>query len=633
MDLSEFSRFVVTCLLLLLLTQVRCDQTLVEPALADCVQEQCLEGVARRNLSQSIGRLNSSKHSDRLESLYFSTHPLGGRRKVEHQPAAVATSNQTGANLMQSDTTKGSSAGSLPLEARKAMDFSARLRSRDPLSRETPKWWDACSRQVVFNNTLINLLMEPRIYHPGGVIMHDRKERGKYMKSLSAFGNNTDLDVLVENDFDEEDDNLRVTFEGLRYKRGQWRHKRWTITTLVDYNRDSSGKNEIVSRYKDPLVVKKPDKAKKTSFSMSPPKKYWSSIGKSKATPNKSRYYQANNPMQSSETFDNNPMLANNAATSNKLAKQVSRESSAMLVNRARELYHLILRRDVRASWQLHGILISLKSLEGLIWRADPLRYNTTSSNLTSTREQELEAQGSWLPELSKLGRDDKLSRSDLVLYKPSTFSALINMTHYLEFFNVAIEQMLSEQIRTQELGGKHNNIYRLLERFALRLQCQSESMISSIEIVNKERQELKYIVDRLLSLRQLTLDGILGEGRLFANTSSKSRGLGSEEEILNLESTTVENLLDSPLTRAIVDTAKQRRQANETRATSGPRPSGDSEMFTRSSPKHIWRDIMPMSQRKLHKDNERVYRNHLILLKLRTFISFYVSLVEKNYS
>lgn len=656
MDLTGLSGVIMICwallMQLLLPAQVQCDNytghSLKQYIGDDCAEGQaaglCLKNDGKENPSQTDRKLNGTKITYQSLSSNFAQRPsttleeVSTRGSTSKQLGGNGTSHQM--NPAEAQMVKvGETEGNYPISTSLFTEQESGTEVESLLiSQRTPKWWDACNKRVIINDSLFNMMTGLSMFHPAHIVDEDRNNQGRFFEDIAAYKNASkstnfvSLAKLIAGPILNED---------RKHKQEEHRHKRSTITTLFDHSRDVFAANEL-SHDKDLLVLKKPDRwslAKKTSFSMSPHKKYWSPVGKPKVAPSKSRFYQESDPSQQIDKLQ----------TAANPGESVQPVAPDLIGSRAQAVRDAMSKLNVRVSWQLHNAVSSLKHLRGISRRIERATANLsqaenqTNASLSAERRSELEAD--WLPKMDTLVNHAEINNLKLGvfrLYQPVTRSMLTNLTDYLEFFNVAFEQMMFELAQDPHKKLHHlRSLFEGLERGGLELQCESESLISSIKDMIKNQQELRHLSDKLSTQPQVKGSPdkrLFDESELFS-LSRRSRGLGNDTEVsLAANRTTSTTVFESPLQQAIAALNNQEHtggRKKKVRASSGFGVSSDmlAAQKRRGRPQHIWRAIMPNDNRLLHNDLERAFRNHAILRELRKFIKFYLKVLERNYT
>lgn len=368
------------------------------------------------------------------------------------------------------------------------------------ISEREPKWWDACNRRLSLNDTLIDIMINPQSHHLNQMLDEDRSRLpSRYNPSNSVASNRKEtLTKLASSSF--------ATDAVERRKRStmaiNWPKKtkhQWTVdqsANQIGYLLEDEGGGILfdTSKQQPPNGEKatknlKSDKynygIKKTSFSMLNANKY-SSKGQ--------RYYHsmyANNqqkPVVQQFVKQSSEDIMKVSSTGETGVTQVQ-----LIMNRIpviKTILEGIFAQDIRMSWQLSCALNTANSVRRLV--AYVRRLLSHQQKLIDSVKQinyEQDDGIDWIPKLDSLIRkrnhDNKINESRFVL---------TNVTHYLQFFNVALEQMVFEQRGLSTNDRRLALIsqgYKDLDRASLKILCDIESLVKLLDNLESNKREL----------------------------------------------------------------------------------------------------------------------------------------------
>jgi len=428
----------------------------------------------------------------------------------------------------------------------------------DPTSSDAsePRWTDACNKRASINDTLISIIIGPQTKHASHVIEEDRQLRGKFFKH----GLEPEPPGRTRRSIPSSGGGLEET----------------NLLTVGLEAPDQSGSSIW---YKQP----KGRGAKKTSFAAARGNKYSKS---------KSRYYLS--PWTASQQqVSSHPIGKQFAKSTQGSGSQVAKTNPMPLSGEMRKIVQSIFANDIKLSWHINCALNTATSAR----RAADLVNQSIQSELNETKIGIATGESRrWIPNLeSLLVKPDSVQKQNGL---GRSQRALTNVTHYIQFFNVAFEQMLFEQV---SFGTKSAHLYWELERDCLKLLCDTETLVRSLELLNEARNELV----KSLEGSSMILDGDVSNSLRALNISV----VNSMERRLRYDKASIQ----SPFVIW--------------RETQG---GGGNSMVAGA---FIPRAVMPLSQRKLTSNLERNIRNQFILADFKSLVGYYESMLANIYA
>lgn len=467
------------------------------------------------------------------------------------------------------------------------------MSAEDPmLTRREPKWADACNRRASLNDSLISVIINPQNRHPAHIIERDPSKLGRFAR-LNKAASKT---------------HSEASQEGQRNKR--------SIYVVGGKHDWPSADDRMLQQANSVIVFKQPKLEsrfglKKTSFALAPswPQIMGGNQHKTSLARSKNRYLVG---VQQSVGHQ----LAFSEGESNSKTTEMQHRQPDEAIGR---LVESIYASDIKLSWYINCALNTANSMLRLL--NSPGKQQTLpgeqlqsiggpSANQTSG--EQLEEHRSWLPSLESLIRRRQVDEFQVI----ESGKLLTNVSHYFQFFAVALEQMIFEQVslkNRQLVVG-----FREFERATLKILCESENIVRLLDTLESQQKELiQLIAEKGLSWLELR-DSV---SRL------RRSALDSMEKRIHYGKGMIE-LLDSPHS----PTAGR----NATTATSESyRPVkliNSVNDSTSSNLMIIQREVMPLSQRKLTSQVDRNARDRLIFSDLFKLVTYYKSVLANLY-
>lgn len=230
---------------------------------------------------------------------------------------------------------------------------------------------------------------------------------------------------------------------------------------------------------------------------------------------------------------------------------------------------------DIRASWLLSATVNSLADLKRVNGEIElELELSSGSARNASAGPRAAESRHErWLPRLGKLvRRANRLQQSE---------ELLAGLSHLMQYFSVAIEQMLFEQ--HSRADQKLAKSYELLEQLTLECLCSSQKLVGALRELRSNRKRLVERVE-VLQNKQFEDAGALAR---FLNTSVV---YSMENHLFYF---------------------------------------GDSLELAPEVGARVERNVMPTEQRKLASSSARVSRDLSIHAELDKLVSYYLRFVS----
>ena len=440
-----------------------------------------------------------------------------------------------------------------------------------------PKWMDACNRKQAVDDALINLFIGPHHRRHGQFNPEEDKKRNeRFFKKDDARRNKTLAAQLTAGNY--------------RQKRSMMIGKGPPPMGLKSSAAEGHSSNEILDKsiY---AYIKPTNKwpTKKTTFSM-----YNKHLKHHKAV---SRF------LYSSATFNN---IASEVATSTTSTTPSPSEPNFEMDDKTKRAIEAIFASDIKLSWLLTGALNTLNGVRKTANKVlDRIKSDLETDN-SAIREQriaEIRSQRSWLPglDLVPINMTDVAPNRTVSfyvtggLYDNRTRSQLVNLTHILEFYQIAFEQM-----KIDHRGRGDADDYKELEKAGLRMLCDCETIVSLLRSNDGQRKMLERLNPEEAK--------ILAK---FEEHYEKFTAIKSKREYKYANST-----IKSPLAGAVEQAKNLIDQIK------------DSEGY----PEHAWRDIMPAEQKRLKTRKERAYRDLSVLEDFFKLLQVYEALMRLNY-
>lgn len=420
--------------------------------------------------------------------------------------------------------------------------------------------------------------------------------------------------------------NLHIGLESSRHafhrrKRSIFTHKQQKVvkSSRGSYDWQISPIGGDLVDEKSTILFKKPLRSsKKTTFAISSSPSASRSI-KAPKQRNKSRYFTAPQELQHTKIVANPPQL----------------HPQDQLV---KSLVETLYAHDVKLSWLITGSLSTLNNtrklthnlVEAIKLEPDRLRDSDPA------RAQEIENQLKWLPSLGELVPNTTVANLTGGFYSKRTQTLILNMTHYVEFFSAASEQMTFEQ---QTFNKKLAPIYNDLEIHLHMIICEMDNIIKLSEFYKSKERALQrwlesYYADKTA---KESLGSRLGDlAPYYRQLIDRSQ---REQPKIKRETELHQRLvLQSPLVRFLEERGKSHIGLEQTPEAAGDLSRGfnnehnwNLQPQNMCSSTHVGREVMPLEQRRLRSDRERSFRDELILGKLLNFLSSYETLLVNN--
>lgn len=461
-----------------------------------------------------------------------------------------------------------------------------------------PSWWDACSRRLSLNDTLINIMIGPQARHShqapeeerqqrarlaqwGGLAIHASRPEGPLLvgsryPNLGSRRRRSPAGGLSLADVDQSENQIGYLAEdetgGFLFdsRKQQIRSERWSKSVKGDKHRYG---------------------IKKTTFSM---------LNANKHSLKKQRYYHSLLAGQQESPLI--PVRGDTTLASS-TSEIVAGETQIQLaqVNKIpalKTILESIAAQDIRMSWQINCALNAANSVRRLIAYVQRLiSRQHHKPEQSESLEQAIEGTR-WIPRFEALVRKNPKGSAQESRY------VLANATHYMQFFNIAFEQMVFDQIGSS--GDRKTALisqgYRDLDRASLRVLCDAENLVKLLDGLEASKQQLA----RTLKANNVTL------------TTNKDSPKG-----LNLDA--VESM--ARRLRYSGDTLESAFWASAGRHRNQTVNNNATALFV-----PLARTLMPKAQRNLQSDLERKSRDNRILSLFDQLLGYYESVLTSIY-
>lgn len=578
------------------LTSIREDRKL--PATEEVMT---VESVAL-NLTSGVQLINSSAQvSTQIRSV---SHPEGSNLRLNHDKRLVLQTvfHSSASDREQADQKRGQSGALSEISAIEEPAYGKR----------EPKWWDACNKRLSLNDTLINIMIGPQWHHSSQMLEEDRKHSGKYAQHGAA--------VILTG----RNNQPTKSTEDLQH-----RSKRSTKSAIKDNSIADAGSGGVFyygnagyfiednkgglivdngkHQYGSKRVLNKGDKynygVKKTTFSM---------FNANKQYPKKQRNHHLM-LVQPVDQVDVSKLPISNGNADQSRVNNSKIETASIITKQVEQIVDKIpvikvildsiSALDIRLSWQINCALNAANSVRRLLVHVLRLLGRFQQQQNLDIREQTQQVieELKWLPKLDTLIKKN----TDATLYESRL--VLTNVTHYMQFFNVAFEQMVFEQ-RSPISGDRRASLisqaYRDLDRAALRMLCDIESLVRLLENLEDNKRQLI----EALKVNNVTSEATSGSSLTWLKLSA----VDSMERRLRYNKDPIESAY-------WISSGK-------------PHLSSDAANSTKTSFVLLGRSVMPTNQRNLQNDFERKSRDYYILNNYDKMLAYYESLLTAIY-
>lgn len=540
-------------------------------------------------------------------------------------------------------------------------------------SRREPKWMDACNKRSLFNETLIDIIIGPQTHHPSDFLEADRRQRGKFkimrsgQQQREAGANKTTSSVPPKFSppslMNEEDQaSEKKSSDQVDHHERELRSKRSIITSKRS---DSSSANKLQQEQlagnlldeKSAILFKagpSNNGAKKTSFA------FMGGAGKllSKVSTGRNFHSSNFNPLEfngnsivstglsptptpprttttttipPTRTYTTYAPTTTTAAMSSVEHVQSNQQYSEAELALFRAIDGIV-GYNIKVSWSINWAISSAISLRRMIanlknkvsddiWRAD-VNQGLIDSVLEKRR---------WLPKFDSLTIDaDNQSTGQLVGGNSNTSSQhdttvvqnyinlgstnetqdiLHNISHHLQFFNVALEQIVFEQSSSDR---RYLVDYKELERTALKVLCDIENLVNNLKMFSETKQALYNLmkqasISTLQEIRDQTKRNNLKSIMDNSSRFNRSPPIKSAYAVYMAN----DGATNSTGSTAIIQTKRTAKHTGD---------RGDNLLY-------IGREVMPAHQRRL-TPLERSIRDQSILEDFEKLIGYYESVL-----
>jgi hypothetical protein len=221
-------------------------------------------------------------------------------------------------------------------------------------------------------------------------------------------------------------------------------------------------------------------------------------------------------------------------------------------------------------------------------------------------------------------------------LHRPKTQQLLLNMTHYVQLFAVAVEQMLYDRrFFYSDLARSHQDDYKPLQDYSQVMLCEARNLMNVVGHWQRSRREF----DILHRTEKPEVDEGIARfyDKLIANRLDRDREFAGQFQ-------GIESPLDRAWQRLTIDERNSKLRQLElllpenmvkkdwkylnTQPERRPQPVIVNRL---AYPRHFWRDIMPLAQRQLYTAKERAIRDGSILSAMQQFLGSYKSMISNN--
>lgn len=323
---------------------------------------------------------------------------------------------------------------------------------------------------------------------------------------------------------------------------------------------------------------------------------------------------------------------------------------------RIKQLVFRLYKLDVQISWLTLAAHAAAKNLQklsaGLIeWIHNlTIQYHDAVGPPVSPerRSEILAAKRKWLPTFHELSADQKTASFN----SPYNFSAgldheqtrriMFNLTHYLQFFAVATEQMRFDQDNfIPPLKPLVSQAYKHLDDFVLKLLCDCDNLLNLLREFEATRREFENLLVTYEPKKMEKYGDYYDQlvGHKLPRDLEYQSGPQEFESAIEFKYKSLAPEQQRNYTKTIISFMDWAREEDQRRAKDDKEREQLKEFNQKlpdmnpvGYPPFIWREIMPLEQRQLYTLRERVVRDLSILEDFTPLAETFKSLFFYNH-
>jgi len=304
-----------------------------------------------------------------------------------------------------------------------------------------------------------------------------------------------------------------------------------------------------------------------------------------------------------------------------------------------KKLANNLLGNDIKMTWLIGNSLNTTRnSINSTMEIIRALKSRESAGHkLDPTRSETIRRLSEWLPKIDQLITGDVPKGYKLAggLFSNRTRDLVRNMSHYFEFYSVALEQMVFEQ---EIFRSNLTSSYKQLESNLLSIECGLDSIRRLSELHEIKRRELRMMISAFFPKEEQrrVLFRKIGESTFFHELLLGQGGdLKRDHNLpdsINFESPLVKylnsNNHSSTGDRYSINILEQTEDLSFGLTNEHNWKLLSQNMCTKE---HAGREVMPLEQRRLKSHSERAHRDLVLLGRLTECLSSYMSLLKSN--